>query len=134
MAQPLRSLPPQIKNAPLVVPTRRVKFVRVEVIKASLLIRTTTVHYIIGVAWSNVRSLWVIRGHSALSNRCPLYPRKRTLALCQKQTSQSAARRTAEGPVLTEIGKPMLGIESGKNFPVRMAGWRSSNAWTFAYA
>jgi hypothetical protein len=26
--------------------------VRVEVIKASLLIRTTTVHYIIGVAWS----------------------------------------------------------------------------------
>jgi hypothetical protein len=36
MAQPLRSLPPQIKNAPLVVPTRRVKFVRVEVIKASL--------------------------------------------------------------------------------------------------
>ena|SRR6516225_7890337 len=37
MAQPLRSLPPQIKNAPLVVPTRRVKFVRVEVIKASLL-------------------------------------------------------------------------------------------------
>ena len=61
MAQPLRSLPPQIKNAPLVVPTRRVKFVRVEVIKASLLIRTTTVHYIIGVAWSNVRSLWVAR-------------------------------------------------------------------------
>ena len=60
MAQPLRSLPPQIKNAPLVVPTRRVKFVRVEVIKASLLIRTTPVHYIIGVAWSNVRSLWVI--------------------------------------------------------------------------
>src|SRR5215469_6540541 len=51
MAQPLRSLPPQIKNAPLVVPTRRVKFVRVEVIKASLLIRTTTVHYIIGAAW-----------------------------------------------------------------------------------
>ena len=44
MAQPLR--PPQIKNAPLVVPTRRVKFVRVEVIKASLLIRTTTVNYI----------------------------------------------------------------------------------------
>ena len=62
MAQPLRSLPPQIKNAPLVVPTRRVKFVRVEVIKASLLIRTTTVHYIIGVAWSNVRSLWVMCG------------------------------------------------------------------------
>jgi len=55
-------LPPQIKNAPLVVPTRRVKFVRVEVIKASLLIRTTTVHYIIGVAWSNVRSLWVMCG------------------------------------------------------------------------
>jgi hypothetical protein len=43
MAQPLRSLPPQIKNAPLVVPTRSVKFVRVEVIKVSLLIRTTTV-------------------------------------------------------------------------------------------
>jgi len=43
------------------VPTRRVKFVRVEVIKASLLIRTTTVHYIIGVALSNVRLLWVIR-------------------------------------------------------------------------
>src|SRR5215472_1782662 len=60
MAQPLRSLPPQIKNVPLVVPTRRVKFVRVGVIKASLLIRTTTVHYLIGVAWSNVRSLWVI--------------------------------------------------------------------------
>src|SRR5215472_15484818 len=65
MAQPLRSLPPQIKNAPLVVPTRRVKFVRVEVVKASLLIRTTTVHYIIGVAWGNVRSLWVISGQSA---------------------------------------------------------------------
>src|SRR5262249_28304445 len=63
MAQPLRSLPPQIKKAPLVVPSRRVKFVRVEVIKASLLIRTTTVHYIIGAAWSNVRSLWVISGH-----------------------------------------------------------------------
>jgi len=57
MAQPLRSLPPQIKNAPLVVPTRRVKFVRVEVIKASLLIRITTVHYIIGAAWSHVCSL-----------------------------------------------------------------------------
>ena len=76
MAQPLRSLPPQIKNAPLVVPTRRVKFVRVEVIKASLLIRTTTVHYLIGVAWSNVRSLWVISGHSGMSKRCPLYPPK----------------------------------------------------------
>ena len=35
---------------------------------------------------------------------------------------QSAARQTAEGPVLTEIGTPMLGIESGKNFPARMAG------------
>src|SRR6516164_8178749 len=78
MAQPLRSLPPQIKNAPLVVPTRRVKFVRVEVIKASLLIRTTTVHYIIRLARSNVRSLWVKSGHCVTSNRCPLYPRKRT--------------------------------------------------------
>src|SRR6516225_11532232 len=65
MAQPLRSLPPHIKNAPLVVPTTRVKFVRVEVVKALLLIRTTTVHYIIGVTWSNVRSLWVISGQSA---------------------------------------------------------------------
>ena len=45
---------------------------------STLLIRTTTVHYIIGVAWSNVRSLWVISGHSASSNRCPLYPPKRT--------------------------------------------------------
>src|SRR5215831_9242041 len=69
MAQPLRSLPPQIKNAPLVVPTRRVKFVRVEVIKASLLIRATTVHYIIGVAWSNARSLWVISGHCTPARR-----------------------------------------------------------------
>src|SRR5215468_9683876 len=79
MAQPLRSLPPQIKKAPLVVPSRRVKFVRVEVIKASLLIRTTTVHYIIGAAWSNVRSLWGISGHCRMSERCPLYPQKRTL-------------------------------------------------------
>src|SRR6516164_5454846 len=38
------------QKRPLVVPTRRVKFVRVEVIKASLLIRTTPVHYIIGCA------------------------------------------------------------------------------------
>jgi hypothetical protein len=41
--------------------------------------------------------------------------------------SQSAARQTTEGPVLTEIGKPMLGIASGKNFPARIAGWSSSN-------
>src|SRR5262249_907597 len=81
MVQPLRSLPPQIKKAPLVVPSRRVKFVRVEVIKASLLIRTTTVHYIIGAAWSNVRSLWVISGHCRMSERCPLYPQKRTSEL-----------------------------------------------------
>src|SRR6516165_1958047 len=88
MAQPLRSLPPQIKNAPLVVPTRRVKLVRVEVIKASLLVRTTTVHYIIGVAWSNVHSLWVISGH--FTDRCPLYPQKQTSrstsAMCQTAT------------------------------------------------
>ena len=51
-----------------------------------------------------------------------------------KQTSQSAARRTVEGPVLTEIGKPMLGIESGKNFPARMAGCSFSNDWPLAYA
>ena len=72
MAQPLRSLPPQIKNAPLVVPTRRVKFVRVEVIKASLLIRTTTVHYIIGVAWRR-RPLWVSSRHFTEFDGCPLY-------------------------------------------------------------
>jgi hypothetical protein len=48
--------------------------------------------------------------------------------------SQSAACRTAEGPVLTEIGKPMLGIESGKNFPARIAGCSSSNDWPLAYA
>jgi len=51
-----------------------------------------------------------------------------------KGCSQSAARRTAEGPVLTEICKPMLGIESGKNFPARMAGCNSSNDWPLAYA
>ena len=28
--------------------------------------------------------------------------------------------------MLTEIGKPMLGIESGKNFPARMVGCSSS--------
>jgi hypothetical protein len=85
MAQPLRSLPPQIKNAPLVVPTRRVKFVRVGVIKASLLIRTTTVHYIIAVAWSNVRSLWVNGGLGRPSERrslclaCPYWRSTRLL-------------------------------------------------------
>src|SRR5262249_6959064 len=72
MAQPLRSLPPQIKNAPLVVPTRRVKFVRVEVIKASLLIRTTTVHYIIGVGWTYGRALAVI-------SRLPAFPAPRPI-------------------------------------------------------
>jgi hypothetical protein len=41
--------------------------------------------------------------------------------------SGAAAHRTAEGPVLTEIGKPTLGIESGKNFPARMAGCNSPN-------
>src|SRR5215469_2055278 len=91
MAQPLRSLRPQIKNAPLVVPTRRVRFVRVEVIKASLLIRTTAVHYIIS---SNIRPLWVKSRHSSAPAQCPLYPQKRAWlgrvtmsALCQKRTS-----------------------------------------------
>jgi hypothetical protein len=89
--------------------------------------------------------------HEGANLQCPLYPRKRTSrdavgmsALCQKQTfcsatkkqgsSQSAARRTAEGPVLTELGKPMLGIESGKNFPARIAGCSTSNDWPLAYA
>jgi hypothetical protein len=45
--------------------------------------------------------------------------------------SQSAG---GEGPVLTEIGKPMLGTESGKNLPARMAGCSSSKDWPPAYA
>ena len=45
-----------------------------------------------------------------------------------------AARQTAEGAMLTEIGKPMLGIESGKNFPARMVGCSSSNDWPLVYA
>src|SRR5215471_21371117 len=101
MAQPLRSLPPQIKNAPLVVPTRRVKFVRVEVIKASLLIRTTTVHYIFGLAWSNVRSLWVKSGHFRHNHGI-------MSALGHKQTSpylhsMSALLPKAAGPASNEV-------------------------------
>ena len=46
----------------------------------------------------------------------------------------AVSHRTAEGPVLTEIGKPMLGVECGKNLPARMAGCSSSNDWPLAYA
>ena len=60
MAQPLRSLPPQIKNAPFVVPTRRVKFVRVEVIKASLLIRTNNSAL---YNWGKVEQFALALGH-----------------------------------------------------------------------
>ena len=44
--------------------------------------------------------LWVKSGHSAVSERCPLYPQKRTFqgtvtmsALCQKQTKCTAVKR-----------------------------------------
>src|SRR5262249_24585049 len=48
--QPLRSLPPQIQKPPLALPPRKVHFLPPEVIKASLIIRTPTVHHLIGVA------------------------------------------------------------------------------------
>jgi hypothetical protein len=53
MAQPLRSLPSEIRNAPLVVPTRSV--MRAEDIKFALSIRNCEAEYTIGAAWSNAR-------------------------------------------------------------------------------
>src|SRR5262252_2491562 len=113
MAQPLRSLSPQIKDAPLVVPTRRVKFVRVEVVKASLLIRTTTVHYIIGVAWSNVRSLWVISGQSADIGTQP-----RNVRYVPKADSCTAAKASIRPP--------------HRRSPGRQMGWSTQASWRFS--
>src|SRR5436190_22324429 len=53
MAQPLRSLPPEIKNAPLVVPTRTVK--RAEDIRLALPIRNYEAQYTIAAARDNAR-------------------------------------------------------------------------------
>src|SRR6516164_5806687 len=119
MAQPLRSLPPQIKNAPLVVPTRRVKFVRVEVIKASLLIRTTPVHYIIGVAWSNVRSLWVISGHCTPARRLHGVDESR-LALLGASSGGAAMIASKSDHICGEIGG------GGLDYPRRRLARRPS--------
>ena len=83
--------------------------------------------------WQSVSALQLMSGRR-LDVR--FVPKADILSATKKQqgSSQSAARRTTEGPVLTEIGKPMLGIESGKNFPARMAGCSSSNDWPLVYA